>query len=96
MIRETEGAMDEERMAYVAALPADTRGMLFTLSAVIGGMVNQGALNREKMIDYLLGAAADLSADERQSDYALQLQTIVQILEQTQFPDEPGPKSPIR
>ena len=56
--------------------------------AIIGGLVNQQAVNREKLIDYLMAVVADLDASERDTLYAKFLDNAVQVLERTQFPEK--------
>jgi hypothetical protein len=88
--------MSDDEIKYLGQMRSESRGMLFLIAAILGGLVHQKAINREQLIDYLMAAAADLSPDERLSDYGLQLQAIVQILEQTQFPDSDEPMPPIQ
>ncbi|WP_422373298.1 hypothetical protein [Hoeflea sp.] len=61
-------------------------GLLFANMAVIAALIDQGVINREKLIDYLLDVAADLSDEERQGDYGQSLEAMIRLLEKSQFP----------
>jgi hypothetical protein len=80
----------DDHIQHLSSLTQNELGILLAACAVIGGMIHQKAVNREKLIDYLLEVGADLSPDERQSPYAHTVSAIVQILEHTQFPDNRG------
>jgi hypothetical protein len=77
---------EPDPIAYLARLNPDHQGLFLAIMAVVGGLIHQRAVNREKLIDYLLEATADLDQTERQGPYAGAMAAMVQILEGTQFP----------
>lgn len=61
-------------------------GAVATSVAILAGLIDQGAANREKMIDYLLQIVADLDEEERQTPYGKYVAHTISLLEQSQFP----------
>jgi len=78
--------MADDYIEYLMRASPETIGMLGALFTVIGGLSNQGAVNRDKLIAFLLDALANLSPEERQDDRAMILKALVAMMESTQFP----------
>lgn len=80
--------MTDEEKAYWATVKPEILGVLTAGLAVVGGLVNQKAVNREKLIDYLLQSLAQLPPEERASPHGWTVSFCIEMLEMTQFPGQ--------
>lgn len=71
---------------------AEMTDLFFAAFAMTTGAINQGVINREKLIDHLVDLHGNMTDRQKNSTYAFYLQTAIELLDRSQF-DSPEPGS---
>lgn len=71
-------------------LTPETLGVFLAGLGIVAGLINQGSVDREKLIDHLLDLLATMRPHQKSGFYGRYVELALQILEETQFP-EPRP-----
>lgn len=83
----------EEQHQFIRDMDPTTRGIFLAFNTAMIALTNEVPGSRDRLIAFLLDFVAKMPDDERASPYGLSLSAMIEMMENTQFPDLPSGKT---